>query len=570
VWTPETLLTTFRAREARFPYYEFESVDFTRYPGPDGAPVPVAISVREIDPSGIGDDAWQNLHLRDLYIRGMGAVASAAAERTADWGPPMHLYAIPPEFAGGASAPQGLRLTRPSVYFGSRSSSDEQQYVIVSAGVGALATEEGAGVPGVDFPEGILLDSPFKKLTLAWRFRDPNLLFTSQVTDSSRMVFRRSVAARAEEIAPFFRYLDSPYPVVADGRIVWILEGFTTSRQFPLSRPLPIDVRESISYVRNSVKVTVDAVTGETRFYALPGEDPLRDAYAQAFPGLLRPIDEMPESLRQHLRYSKMLIAIQGAVLLEYHQDTARRFHERQDVWAVPEELLQTTNPVPYRPEYGIYRLPEEEEPTFNLTTAFVPSGRQNLTAVVVGRLDDVGDPELILFDLPVEDQAPGPHQVEALVEQQPAIAQQFSLWRSGGSQVWTGHLHVVPVGSQLFYMEPVFLAATDNAIPELQRFVVSDGRRVSMEPTLQAAIEALSGERLPSGLDPSQESPDSPTGLPDVGATLGWPREALDLLELAEQRLREGDWAGFGVAFEELRRMLERYGGQGGASSGG
>ena len=562
VWHSETLKTTFQATESRFAYYQFQTVDFTRYALEDGRQIPVAISVREIDPAALREESWQNLHLRDLFIQGKGAVAAAASERTPEGRPPMFLYGNPPEFTTGA-APQGARLTRPSVYFGSRAESSNQEYVIVNATAAGATGDGTTGDAGVDYPEGILLDSPLKKLSLAWRFRDPNLLFSSQVSGSSRLVFLRNVVARAQEIAPFFRYDATPYPVIVDGRVVWILEGFTATNQFPLSSPLDLDDRgRSVSYLRNSLKVTVDAVTGDIRFYALPEADPLRDVYARAFPGLLRPLDEMPEALRSHLRYSKTLLMTQGVILQEYHQETAPRFHGRQDVWAAPEEYFESTTPERYTPEYGIYTLPGEAAPTFNLTTAFVPAGRQNLAALLVGRVGPGGTTQLTLYDIPVEDQAEGPHQIEAMVEQEPEISQQFALWRGAGSQVWTGHLHVVPVGSQLIYMEPVFLAATDNAIPELRRFVVSDGRRVSMEPTLDDAIAALAGDT------PSRPTVEDVEGrsftLPqDVS---GWPREALELLDLAERRLRGGDWTGFGVALEELRQLLERLTPPGGA----
>jgi uncharacterized membrane protein (UPF0182 family) len=217
---------------------------------------------------------------------------------------------------------------------------------------------------------------------------------------------------------------------------------------------------------------------------------------------------------------------------------------------------------VAYTPEYGIYRLPGEEEAEFLLTTVFVPAGRQNLTAVLAARCDPDGYGDLLLFDVAVEEQVPGPRQVEALVEQDPVISQQFSLWRQGGSQVWSGHLHVVPVGRTLLYIEPIFLAAEADAIPELRRFVVSDGRRVAMEPSLEAAISALAlstgGEELELPAAPETEAEAAP-------ATGRWPREALDLLDRAEERLRAGDWAGFGAALDELRAVLRNAAGGGG-----
>ncbi len=203
----------------------------------------------------------------------------------------------------------------------------------------------------------------------------------------------------------------------------------------------------------------------------------------------------------------------------------------------------------------------------FLLSTVFVPAGRQNLTALFVARCDPEHWGELLLFDIPVEEQVPGPRQVEALVEQDPVISQQFSLWRQGGSQVWSGHLHVVPVGRRILYLEPIFLAAEADAIPELRRFVVSDGRRVAMEPSLEDAISALALSGPGESVVPREEG----TPGPPPSTVMGWSAEALDLLDQAEARLREGDWAGFGAALDQLRALLRSAsGGRGGGGGGG
>jgi uncharacterized membrane protein (UPF0182 family) len=313
-----------------------------------------------------------------------------------------------------------------------------------------------------------------------------------------------------------------------------------------------------VTYIRNSVKVTVDAVTGDIRFFRMDVEDPLLEAWSRVFPDLLRPFAEMPPELQAHVRYPGDLLDVQARVLLQYHQETAPRFHGQQDVWALPQELSLGTRPVPYIPEYGLYRLPGEEAPEFLLTTVFVPAGRQNLTAILAARCDPERYGELLLFDIAVEEQVPGPRQVEALVEQDPIISQQFSLWRQGGSQVWSGHLHIVPVGQTLLYLEPIFLAAEADAIPELRRFVVSDGKRVAMEPTLEEAIGALA---LAGGGEAPVLSPvaDTEGVLPPMAL---WPQEALGLLDKAEDLLRSGDWAGFGDALEELRALLRNLSG--------
>ncbi|MBV24597.1 MAG: hypothetical protein CME12_00570 [Gemmatimonadetes bacterium] len=554
IWSSQALLTTYRQLEARYPYYEFSGVTVDRYESLDGL-VPVTLAVREVLPRGIQDQNWQNLHLRDEYIRGMGAVVSAATDRTPEGRPSMFVSGIPPEFSASDDAPLGVNLTRPEVYIGIR----PQEYAIVDP----VATGDAAGVdrgeqqPGVDFPAGIQLDSPLRRLALAWRFRDWNLLIAGEVNRSSRFVFRRDVLDRVTRISgQLLRFPEAPYPVIHEGRIVWILEGFTWTSSFPLSTLQDLEAGRAVRYVRNSVKITIDGVTGEVNFYIVDDVDPLLQAYAQGLPGLFRPLSDMPGGLRDHIRYPRSMLSLQARVLYQYHQETSPLFHGQQDVWTLPQELAQGTTPVPYQPEYGLYRLPGEEESDFLLTSVFVPRGRQNLTAILTASSDPDRYGELVLFDVPVEDQVPGPRQVEALIEQDPVISQQFSLWRTGGSQVWTGHLHLVPVGRTLLYMEPVFLAAEEDAIPDLTRFVVSDGYRVAMEETLQESIQALA--RIADASAPDLIFVDGPLDLPSLD-TDQWPAEALALLEAADAALRTGDFQGFGDALDELRALLER-----------
>ena len=551
VWSSQALLTTYRQLEARFPYYDFSAVTVDRYAGPDGL-VPVALAVREVLPRGIQDPNWQNIHLRDDYIRGMGAVVSPATARTPEGRPRMFVSGIPPEFSASDATPAALRLTRPNVYVGAR----RQDYAVINPGDPA-GGDGGGQQAGIDFPEGIQLDSNLRKFALAWRFRDANLLFASEVNRTSRFVFRRDVLERVGRISgQLLRFPEAPYPVIYEGRIVWILEGFTSSSSFPLSTLHDLEAGRPVRYARNSVKITIDGVTGEVAFYIVDDADPLLWVYALGFPTLFRPLSDMPRGLRDHIRYPRTMLGLQARVLFQYHQETARLFHGQQDVWTLPQELAQGTTPVPYQPEYGLYRLQGEEERDFLLTSVFVPRGRQNLTAILTASSDPDRYGELVLFDVPVEDQVPGPRQVEALIEQDPVISQQFSLWRTGGSQVWTGHLHLVPVGRTLLYMEPVFLAAEEDAIPELRRFVVSDGYRVTMEETLQEAIQAMA--QIADASAPQLTLTEGSLDLPSLD-TEQWPAEALALLEAADAALRTGDFQGFGEALDELRALLER-----------
>ncbi len=556
MWNSATLMARYNNLHTDKQYYTFLDVNIDRYDGADGA-VLVALAVREIDATGIPDPNWQNRHLRFPYVAGLGAVASAATTKTPEGRPEMFLSGMPVEFAEGM-APEGLRLSGSLTYIRSRRSQPSQVYVLINpADPELVATFGESGEEGIDYPRGIQLNSLLRKLALAWHFRDANLLLASEITDDTRLLFRRSVVERVSRVTGnLLRFPEAPYPVVYDGHIVWMLDGFTGTRWFPLSRQYDLMPRRPVRYVRNSVKITVDAKTGELNLYVVDTQDPLLKLYEGGFPGLFKPLSDMPEGLKRHLRYPKSLMAIQATVLHQYHLETAAEFHRQQDVWDDAAELERDDRPVPYRPEYGLYRLPGDDEPSFLLTTVFVPLGRNNLAAIFVARNDPGHYGELVLYDVPREELVQGPRQIEALVEQDPTISEQFSLWRQGGSNVWTGHLHVVPVGKALLYIEPVFLAASRGAIPELQRFVVSDGRRVSMQPTVRAAIAELvrAGGGQGGAVDLSS--------VPEIalpGDRSEWPAEALQLLDEAERRLRSGDYEGFGSALAELRALLSR-----------
>jgi uncharacterized membrane protein (UPF0182 family) len=422
---------------------------------------------------------------------------------------------------------------------------------------GALAAyREGSpegmpGIPGVDFPRGIPMGSILRKVMLAWRFQDANLLLASEVDSQSRLVYRRQVEERVRALAPFLFLPEPPYPIISEGRVTWIMEGFTLSRSFPLARRHLVDGEIEANYLRNSVKATVDAVTGETRLYAADPEDPIVRAFQRGFPTLFQDLDQMPPEIRNHVRYSRTLLDTQIGVLSRYHMEDPRVFHGQQDLWARALELSVGAEPIQYRPEYGLLTLPGEDEPTFALSALFVPQGRQTLAAFLVARWSPLEGGALRLWDLPQDNPFQGPRQIDAMVEQDPRISEQFSLWRQGGSQVWTGHLHLVTVGSRLYYMESVFLAADADAIPEIHRIIVSDGERLAMEPSLEGALVALLGESV---LDMSttieRESPSN-------GAALG-------LLDRAEESLRAGDWEAFGRYLDELRGILERAAGSG------
>lgn len=540
LWDPRPLLTTFRQQQALFRYYAFASVHTDRY-GPEGAEQPIAIAVRELETSELEEAAqtWQNLHLN--YVSGEGAVVTPTATMEADGTPAFYVWDLdPPKLA--PDAPPELALTEPEIFFGERT----RDYVIL--GPEARAT-------------GIELDSGWRKLLFAWAFQSKNLLLSREITPESKIVYRRRVAERLQAVAPFLRI--SPerghYPVVLDGRIVWIVDAYTTSATFPLS-PLTGFENRGVRYIRNSVKATVDAVTGEVRLYRVDAEDPILTSYERIFAGLVRPIEEMPAELREHLRYPVPLMQLQAQVLGAYHLQDPQAFYAQQDVWSIASVQVRGT-PATMEPTYAIYPLPGADQAEFLLSVPFVSRGRQNMTALMVTRNDPPHYGEQRLYLLPRDELIPGPQQIEAMVDQDPEISQQLALWRRGGSDVVRGNLMVVPIGGSLIYLEPLFLEAENAAIPQLERVLLARAGRVVMEPTLASAAAALLGAApARAGTASGSPEPQQEAALPnaDPGAVL----RARRLLDQAEALLRAGDWAGFGRALQALREELDRNAG--------
>jgi uncharacterized membrane protein (UPF0182 family) len=425
------------------------------------------------------------------------------------------------------------------------------EYAIVVPGRDSAFT----GTPGVDFPVGVPLNSFARVVAFAWRFGDETLLFSGEVTRESRMIFRRSIRERLEEIAPFLLWDADPIPVVHDGRVVWLVDGYTTSASFPLARPVTLG-RNRVSYLRNSVKAAVDAITGGVTLYAVNG-DPILETYRRVFPELVLPMDSMPSGLRRHLRYPELAILTQAEILQEYHLERAEAFYAGQDVWQRPQESAPRGGMREYRPIFAIMPVPLEGGVEYLGMIPFIARARQNMTAVLMVRNDETRYGELTLLEFPRDQQIPGPGQVQAVIEQDPVISPELSLLRQRGSGVDMGHLRVVPLDSSVLYVQPLFLSAEENPIPSLYGIVVSDGRNVNMAESLAAAMADL---ELPVTAPPE-------TVEPRIGT--GWTREALDLLDQAQERLREGDWAGYGNRLEELRTLLERMNRQGATPAG-
>jgi uncharacterized protein len=560
LWDPIPLQTAFNEVQARFDYYQFPDVDFDRY-GPAGERQQVAISVREFRRDGMPPTArtWTNYHLNPIFTRGMGVVAIPAADSRR--GEPVYWLSDVFPVQRSVEAPPALELTEPSIYFGETMGT----YAVVGQTGSFAGTADGVEARLTPTPRvetGIELSSFLRIIAFAWRFGDQNLLFARELSDTSRMVFRRRVSERLAAIAPFLLWDPDPHPVIMDGRVVWVIDGYSASGTYPLSRPHTIEGMGSLRHMRSSVKALLDAVTGEVTLYALPDPDPILRTYQRVFPGLVQAWEQMPEPIRAHMRYPALLFRVQSNVLEQYHLEQPEAFYAGQDVWQLPQEMTTQVRHR-FRPDFVMAPLPGGTEPEFLLLNAFIARGRQNMTALLLARSDPPHYGELVLLQMPRDEQIRGPSQVQSVIEQDPVISQQLSLWRQQGSNVDLGRLRVIPTANSILYVEPLFLSARERGIPQLQRVIVSDGIAVAMAGDVRSAIAALMGDV------PAME-PDAATGdtvaveRRDTLVGEEWRRRAVELLREADDRLRAGDFAGFGAAWNRLRTLLEQNG-QGG-----
>jgi uncharacterized protein len=552
LWDSEPLRQVFNEVQVLFDYYRFPDADVDRY-GPPGDELQVVIGVREFHPEGLDQASrtWQSLHLNPTYIRGRGAVISPALPLADGRGTAEFLVRNLDPVEVHPLAPDPVRLVQPSVFFGETMDG----YVVVVPGRDGQFT----GEAGVDYPRGIPLSSLLRIFAFAWRFGDETLLFAREMTADSRLVFRRPLRERLAEIAPFIVWDNDPLPVVFQGRIVWLVDGYTASTSFPLARAVAMG-RTRIRYLRNSVKAAVDAVTGTVTFYTLDGDDPMLATYARLFPELFQPLDRMPADLRRHLRYPELALLAQSEILQEYHLDRVEAFYAGQNVWQRPQQSAPGGGVRSYRPMRGLMPVPMADTVEFIAAVPYIARGRQNMTAMLMVRNDEPRYGELTLLEFPRDQQVPGPAQIQAMIEQDPIIAPELSLLRQRGSTIDMGTLRVLPLDSSVLYVQPFFLSADLAAIPELWGIAASDGSNISLASTLQAAVAGLDLLRPGEPAAPAREPWAHDTRIPLPGIP---PRRALDLLEQAEARLRAGDWAGYGRALQDLRRVLEEMNAQ-------
>jgi uncharacterized membrane protein (UPF0182 family) len=544
-------------------YYNFTDVDTDRYIIND-VKRQVMLAARELDlsrhPNATG---WVNQRI--IYTHGMGVAMVPVNEVANEGQPRLLIQNLPPVSVPGAPV-----IAEPRIYFGERPS----DYVVVGARQNEFDYPTGQGdaedVAGFETrwtgTSGIGLDNTMMRLLFALRFRDLDLLISDQVTVDSQILFHRSLGDRLPLIAPFLRYDKDPYIVITDdGRLVYMQDAYTLSDRFPHAQGFDPRALEGtglgsrpFNYIRNSVKITVDAYTGATTFYIADPTDPIIRAYAGVFPTLFRPIDEMPGDLRAHVRFPEEQFNVQTRVFGRYHVTNTLRFFQQDDLWTVPQGQT-SEDTLPSEAYYVIMRMPGEPEAEFLLLQPMVPLNRPNMIAWAAARNDGDEYGTTRVYRFPAETTIFGPAQIEARIDQDAIISQQFTLWSQAGSKVIRGNLIVVPIRDSLIYLQPVYLQSTGSAFPEFRRIVVASPREVVWGATLGEALRLLieaEGGVAPSPTPTPGTGPTptpGPTRPPGPGPTP--PADDLNALieyanthfDLAQQALRDGDFARYG-----------------------
>jgi uncharacterized membrane protein (UPF0182 family) len=525
LWDEGPLLDIYNQIQFFRLYYDFTAVHTDRYK-PDGRLRQVMLATRELAAEKLPPEAqrWVNRHLQ--FTHGYGVAMSPVTEVEADGRPTFFVQDVPPVGT--------IPLDRPEIYYGLKS----LDFVIARSGM------EEFNYPGPEGPVythykgegGVQLRSFFRRLIYAWQFMDINILISGEINPDSLIQYRRTVQERFATVTPFLMRDREAYSVVADGRLFWIQDAYTVTDRYPYSTPF----QHRFNYIRNSVKAVVDAYDGTLDYYVFDPADPLIRTYQGIFPGLFKSMDELPGYLQEHIRYPLDLFSVQTEMLLQYHMEDPVVFYNKEDQWDIP---VQTSfgKTEALKPYYIVARLPGEEKEEFILIQPFTPNKRHNLVGWMAARNDGKTYGELVLFRFPTGRHVDGPNQVEARIDNDAIISEQFTLWGQVGSEVSRGILLVIPLGDHILYAEPIFLKPETLDFPELRRIILADSRQIVMHRTLDDSMRALVGH-LPS-VAPVAEVEEKPTATGLTSETLEALRrrlqEAVDKLQEALKQLK-------------------------------
>lgn len=558
LWDRRPFLDTLGQIQEIRTYYDFGSVDNDRYHLQDGYRQ-IMLSPRELNSEQLPQQSFINKHL--IYTHGYGVAAAPVNEVTPEGLPKLFVKDFPP-----SSSKKRLKVTRPQIYYGAKTHSfaiantklKEFDYPSGDQNVYTHYTGQG----------GVLIDSYFKKLLLALRFSSAKVFLSQDITPQSRALFHRNISERVNNAFSFLHFDKDPYVVITpEGHLKWIIDAYTASTRYPYSTPiqneqvnpapsfLKSDAR--VNYIRNSVKIVVDAFNGTMDAYIADPEDPIIQTYAQIFPQTFKPLAEMPDNLRAHIRYPEDLFSLQTSIYTLYHMQDPKVFYNREDKWEIPSFLSTRAHQTDPMMRHLIMKLPGQDKAEFVFILPFTPKGKDNMAAWMAARNDGTHYGELVVYRFSKKRLVFGPKQINNRIDQNTEISQQLSLWDQRGSTVIRGNLLVIPIEQSLIYVQPLYLRGEGGNIPELKRVIVASRNKIVMEPRLDQALRRLFGQAKPQ----KEEKP-SPQAIPST--LLELTNQARTHYENALEAQRQGRWSVYGKEIEKLGEILNQIQNQG------
>ena len=532
LWDVEPLRDAYNQLQFMELYYNFLNMDSDRYVL-DGRLRQVLLAARELDPDSLPADAQNWVNRRLQYTHGYGVAMSPATGFTPEEGrPEFFIQDIP--IRGE------IPILRPELYYGE----SPAPFAIVNST--APEIDPSGSQLHYDGPGGVKLGSTFRRLAYAWQFADINILLSDQILSDTRIQYRRQISKRVHTLAPFLMMDEDPYPVVDKaGKLWWLQDAFTTTDRYPYST----QTEDGFNYIRNSVKAVVDAFSGEVSIYVIDPTDPLLQMYRRAFPDLFLDFDRMPADLQAHIRYPNGIFSAQADMFLRYHITDAQVFFNQADQWAIPQDTRFGQRAVEVHPYYLILQMPGGDSEEFVLMLPFTPAGeKKNLVGWLTARNDGVHYGKLNAFTVPSDLQVDGPAQVEARIENDQTISQQFTLWDGAGSRVVRGQLLVIPVGDAIIYVEPLYLQSELLAFPELKKVILADGSNVVMADSVGEGLALLLEGKAPlvatslggAGVGVDGQATPAPEDLQVIEDAVTELDKALKEIQKAVERLRE------------------------------
>ncbi|HEY5883572.1 MAG TPA: UPF0182 family protein [Pyrinomonadaceae bacterium] len=569
LWDWRALQDTLKQIQAIRNYYDFPDVDVDRY-RLNGVTRQTMVAAREISVAELPESSRNWINEKLIYTHSYGLTMNTANGFTPEGMPLFVVSNMPVE-----TKSSDIKVTRPQIYYGQQTNTDvyvktrQKEFDYPQGESATYTTYEGTG--------GIPLGGGLRRLLLAWAVGDLSKLpFSDDIAPESRVLINRNIRQLVNSLAPFLIYDSDPYLVIGnDGNLFWIIDAYTEASNYPYSRHHQVGPNR-VNYIRNSVKVVIDAYNGATQFYVFDQQDPLIAAYRSTFPSLFNDASQMRQDLREHIRYPESLIRVQGEVYGLYHTQSPKVFFQREDVWNIGQKIgvddQGRKQPQPIDPYFVLMQLPgEQAPPEFVLILPFTPAGRNNMIGWMAGRSDGENYGKVLIYNFPESRLVDGPLQIEARIDQNSDLSEQFTLWNQQGSRVLRGHLLVIPIGKSLLYVEPIYLRAESSPMPELRMVVLGAQDRLAYGPTFDEALRNLAGDagRQPASEQPAEGQTPPTQGGPQPSPSPGAPppasqsvqqlvNRAIQEFEEYQRLTSQGKLAEAGQKLEQHKRTLE------------